>query len=102
MALSKDTIICNLQYALAEMAGQAQKFAEQNKALVARNTALSLEVQRIPSRVDNAPKLSRDDVRRIREDRRNGLSQRELADLYNVNPATISRIVRGQYHASVR
>lgn len=100
MTLSKDTIICNLQYALAEMAGQAQRFAEQNKALIERNTALSTAALRAPT--DNTKKLSPDDVRRIRRDSAAGLSNRELADTYDVNPATVSRIVRGQYHANVR
>lgn len=51
---------------------------------------------------DNRKKLAFDDVRRIRTEYRTGrFSQRELADWYNVNPATVSRIVRGQYHRSV-
>lgn len=102
MALTQKQIITNLQYALAEMAGKAQSLEQLNKMLVERNTALSVEVQRIPSRVDNSPKLAPSDVRRMRQEHRRGLSQRELADVYDVNPATVSRIVRGKYHADVR
>lgn len=103
MALTQKQIINNLQYALADMAGKAKTLEDQNRALVARNTELSVEVQRIPSRVDNSPKLTSADVRRMRDEyRRTSMSQRELADVYDVNPATVSRIVRGKYHADVR
>lgn len=45
----------------------------------------------------NAKKLTRQEVSMIRRMNRDGLSQREIADIYEVNPATISRIVRGIY-----
>lgn len=98
--LTKDQIITNLQYVVADYAGQVQTLTEEKSLLVARNTALSTAAARTPA--DNSKKLSADDVRRMRRDAASGLSQRELADIYEVHPATVSRIVRGQYHANVR
>lgn len=47
---------------------------------------------------DNRPKLSKREVKDIRQAHRNGMSQIDLANNYGVNPATISRTVRGLYH----
>lgn len=47
---------------------------------------------------NNRKKLTAREVRAIREYHRLGTSQRELADIYDVNQGTISRIVRGIYH----
>lgn len=46
----------------------------------------------------NHKKLSAREVREIRAYHRRGESQRDIAYLFNVNPATVSRIVRGLYH----
>ena len=46
----------------------------------------------------NRKKLDRFAASDIRQMHRTGVSQRALADIYDVNPATISRIVRGIYH----
>lgn len=46
----------------------------------------------------NQKKLSPREVREIRSYCRRGESQSDIAYLYGVNPATISRIVRGIYH----
>ena len=46
----------------------------------------------------NAKKLTDREVKEIREYKRAGFKNAELADMFDVNPATISRIVRGQYH----
>lgn len=54
------------------------------------------ELESIPS--DNRPKLTAREVRDIREAFRGGMRQKDLADNYGVNPATISRTVRGFYH----
>ena len=48
---------------------------------------------------DNRPKLSKRDARDIRAAHRGGATQAALADSYDVNSATISRIVRGDYYA---
>lgn len=50
----------------------------------------------------NAKKLTRFEVREIRQLwSTSGLTQRAIAEMYDVNPATVSRIVRRQYHAKV-
>ncbi|BBC53844.1 putative HTH DNA binding domain protein [Mycobacterium phage PP] len=46
----------------------------------------------------NRKKLSDEDVRNIRALRRSGVKQSDIADSYDVNRATVSRIVRGVYH----
>nr|QFG08812.1 helix-turn-helix DNA binding domain protein [Mycobacterium phage Naji] len=46
----------------------------------------------------NRQKLTEREVRDIREAYRGGMKQKDLADNYGVNPATISRTVRGIYH----
>ena len=45
----------------------------------------------------NEKKLLSADVREIRTKYKTGASQVDLAHMYRVNPATISRIVRGLY-----
>ncbi|AGT14298.1 HTH DNA binding protein [Mycobacterium phage Adzzy] len=50
-----------------------------------------------PSR-PNRRKLTEREVRDIREAYRGGMKQKDLASNYDVNPATISRTVRGIYH----
>lgn len=46
----------------------------------------------------NKPKLSKRDVEMLRSLKRLGASNTELATAYDLNRATVSRIVRGQYH----
>lgn len=46
----------------------------------------------------NTKKLLPADVRQIRAMHRRGASQADIAHAYRVNPATVSRIVRGIYH----
>lgn len=55
------------------------------------------EAQRGPSR-PNRQKLTSREVRDIRDAYFGGAKQSDLADRYGVNPATISRTVRGIYH----
>ncbi|AXH46787.1 helix-turn-helix DNA-binding domain protein [Mycobacterium phage Acolyte] len=50
-----------------------------------------------PSR-PNRHKLTRRDVKDIRDAYYGGAKQKDLARNYGVNPATISRLVRGVYH----
>jgi DNA-binding MarR family transcriptional regulator len=48
---------------------------------------------------NNQKKLTDREVKEIRNlARTSDLTQREIADCYAVNPATVSRIVRGVYH----
>lgn len=50
-------------------------------------------------RDDNRKKLSDREVKEIRNLARvSHMTQREIADVYDVNPATVSRIVRGIYY----
>lgn len=46
---------------------------------------------------DNRKKLTKREVELIRGLRRSGSTQRDLAVMFEVNPATVSRIVRGIY-----
>lgn len=46
----------------------------------------------------NRKKLSPGDVREIRTRHRKGETQSSIADAFSINPATVSRIVRGDYH----
>jgi hypothetical protein len=46
----------------------------------------------------NRKKLTNREVKNIRDMWRTGVSQASIAEIYDVNRATISRIVRGQYH----
>ena len=47
---------------------------------------------------NNRKKLTDQDVRDIRFAARNGSRYVDIAERFNINPATVSRIVRGLYH----
>ena len=49
-------------------------------------------------RYSNRKKLTPAEVRTLRMKHKAGLTQHELALEFGVNPATVSRIVRGEYH----
>lgn len=53
-----------------------------------------------PNRPNNNRKLTDAEVKEIRELKRAGWKNVDLADTFDVNRATISRIVRNQYHKS--
>lgn len=69
-------------------------------ALIAENRYLKSEVERLEfkSTHDNRPKLTDREAKDIRDAYKGGMAQVDLANNYGVNPATISRIVRGIYH----
>jgi len=68
-------------------------------ALIAENEELKARVEELESKpLDNRRKLSDQEVKDIRAAYRNGMPQAALAESYGVNPATISRTVRGIYH----
>lgn len=74
---------------------------EQNARLDAENTDLAIQILDLTDKTKraNRKKLTETQVYEIRVKHRwNGAKQKELAAQYGVNPATISRIVRGQYH----
>ena len=63
------------------------------------NRTLKARVAELESKpLDNRRKLSDYEVKDIRAAYRGGMSQKDLAHAYGVNPATVSRIVRGIYH----
>lgn len=77
------------------------------KSLAAALRQLADEAERtvaaVPAERPNARKLTPSEVRQLRtEYRRGAMNQRELASTYDLNPATVSRIVRGVYHADIR
>lgn len=82
--------------ALRELEQHISTIERNNKVL---QTRLALANQRVtgPDR-PNRKKLTRREVMDIRAAHRGGMSQRDLARNYGVNPATISRLVRGIYH----
>jgi len=74
-------------------------FAQQLNAVLDENKRLRQRVEELESRpLNNRRKLSPQEVKDIREAYRMGMLQSDLADNYGVNPATISRTVRGIYH----
>jgi DNA-binding NarL/FixJ family response regulator len=89
-----------------------QDLLDENDKLLKRNVALvnrvgerssqlaDVQERRLKDR-DNRKKLSAREVRDIRQLKLSGMSQREIAYSYDINPATVSRIVRGHYHARV-
>lgn len=57
--------------------------------------------QRIKDKNNNQKKLSKPEVSRMRNLYRTGnWTQAALAEAFDVNPATVSRTVRGVYHAA--
>lgn len=68
-------------------------------AVLEENRSLRKQVEELESeRYNNGPKLTRDDVSKIRDLRRAGYKIGEIAEIYDVNKSTISRTVRGIYH----
>ena len=63
-----------------------------------RAAKLEEEIEGLRVKTDNRKKLSARDVFQIRKLHSNGMTQREIAAHYVVNPATVSRVVRGVYY----
>ncbi len=68
-------------------------------ALVSERNELQKRLDEIEQAADNnKKKLSEREVKEIRNlNKASHLTQREIADIYDVNSATVSRIVRGLY-----
>ena len=64
------------------------------------NRYLKAVIKKLESKAaDNRRKLTDREVKDIRQAHSKGMKQKDLADNYGVNPATISRLVRGVYHS---
>lgn len=72
-------------------------FAKALTAVLEENDRLLKELEQTKV-ANNRPKLAESDVKTIRQLKRDGMSVREIADIYDVNKSTISRIVRREYH----
>ena len=60
--------------------------------------AHSVDSARVGDSRPNRPKLTDREVADIRTIKRSGLSNQAIADIYDVNKSTISRILKGVYH----
>ena len=98
----------HIQITPQSVANAIQELLDENDKLKAR-LGECVQYQGVPQRYvigghmtgpnrPNAKKLTRSEVAHIRQLKRSGWKQSALAEIYDVNPATISRIVRGQYH----
>ncbi|WP_280444039.1 helix-turn-helix domain-containing protein [Nocardia brasiliensis] len=68
----------------------------------ARVAELERENTALRAKLDNRKKLTSRDVTLIRRFRLSaGLTHQELADTFDVNRATVSRILNGTYHKAV-
>ena len=75
----------------------ASEIVEQINRLVSELAAKTAAPAQRSSQPTNAKKLTKREVARIRELKRNGFTQKAIADIFDCHPATISRIVRGQH-----
>jgi DNA invertase Pin-like site-specific DNA recombinase len=83
---------------LAENKQLREKVAEYRQAHSGTVFAIGQALQG-KSAMYNRKKLSPNDARHIRELHSSGFKQSEIARAYDVNPTTVSRIVRGVYYA---
>ncbi|QBP29335.1 helix-turn-helix DNA-binding protein [Mycobacterium phage DirtyDunning] len=77
---------------------QREHLASVNERLVAENRELRAKLDTKGPNRPNRPKLDKTEVAFIKDLVRAGVSRRDVARSFDVNPSTISRIVRGQYH----
>jgi DNA-binding MarR family transcriptional regulator len=71
---------------------------ESAKRLEAEVGRLHRENQRLNDRRSNRKKLTLREVQNIRElNQRTGWTQKQIAEAFDINPATVSRIVRKIY-----
>lgn len=66
--------------------------------VLAENERLTKELKNARCGGYNKKKLTPTDVQSIYHLRRQGLSVKEIADIYDVNKSTISRTLKGVYH----
>jgi DNA-binding NarL/FixJ family response regulator len=51
-----------------------------------------------PAKPSNRKKLGKQEVKSIRDLKRIGCSNKEIADVFDIHPSTVGRIVKGVYH----
>lgn len=74
-------------------------FLKELDEVIAERDALRQRVDELEAqRFNNRHKLGQGEVSRIREMRRAGYKVREIAESFDVNKTTVSRILRGEYH----
>lgn len=86
--------------AVNSLEGEIASLKEENRFLRTKILDLALKVA-VPPKGPTRPnrrKLTDREVKDIRAAWEGGVSQRDIADSYEVNPATVSRIVQGFYH----
>ncbi|ASR77150.1 HTH DNA binding protein [Mycobacterium phage MyraDee] len=75
------------------------EFCKALDVVLAENDRLSREIAALKANpANNRKKLGKRDADTIRQMKRAGFTQREIAASFDVNPATVSRIIRGIYH----
>lgn len=87
-----------LQERVVELADEADKMETKLKQAIWALDRHHSHEPTGPNRPNNNRKLTEREVREIREHSRMGWKNADLARAFDVNPATISRIIRGQYH----
>lgn len=81
------------------MSDRLSMFLKAASELESEVVELRREVDRLRKRHNNQKKLSPREAERMREKYRTGkFTQAQLADMFDVNDATVSRIVRGIYY----
>lgn len=79
--------------------GALSQVLQELDALITERDFLRAELEALKAKqYNNRPKLGRGEVARIHEMRRAGYKLQEIADSFDVNKTTVSRIVRGEYH----
>jgi len=103
-------VISGIGDLLRELQEENRKIQDENlnlreQVLKQNQILLQLKLDRAFNHYDSAgphrsnrPKLSKADANDIRAAYHGGAKQKDLAEKYRVNPATISRIVQGVYY----
>lgn len=68
------------------------------RELLDENDRLKRDLSAAKGTPTNRKKLTDREVKQLKEMHRAGTSQAELAEVFDIHPATVSRIVRGLYH----
>lgn len=75
------------------------KFIQEVDALIKKNDALEFRIKELEAKAaDNRKKLTANDAETIRGLSRGGMKLKEIADIFDVKPTTVYRIICGVYH----